>query len=1184
MDNIRNESFLGSNKIIVGDKYTDLVLETLGKVYIKTGNSSKVLSDVLALLDKTTETEIQSQTIIVGSTQEMEEMEYPGDGFFIYNTLTTTLYIAYDNRYVALIEAIGSTDGGYVRRKGDTMTGQLEINTVSAPLIVASSKLVKNFNAEYLDGYAAGDFTKRRVDEYIYGNWTFKGTGVAERNWTFKDGIRLYGDLVTSRSITSPEFFSGFGGYGWRIDADTNTLTIDYLVVRKAMRVFELVINKISATNGSLWVSNSSKCESAKCPIIITESQLSSIGSNLDIARALLTPNNYYLPAVPENIDWEGFKSSELSSSSTVTTTQVRFTDYKFIIYIQNVENIVLSPLFQGAETLYDEQLLTSSWETFNNILGVTQEEYTQFKSAILLHYISKEKTVTKWNDTTPVEWIYSDTFNKTHPFYIIPSTIEPNTGKLYSELYEEFGSAYLVEVQPFYRYFALKSNIMNVAIAASDAQFHNTNRPVETVPNLWIVETDKDEFPTFKPGDIIRCQKYSSGNIKYYDALVMAQIGDRTFTMMKATSVFDTYTEIDYNADGSVKNYEERYNNTQYNKTEKIYNSYTGLEESKSTSITTESRVDDIMEGDDMIQMGNIYSTQRQNAIYLTSCDDQGPYIDIISELNRPDYSVLYDLPLYQKVEYIHTESDNGYRGVKYKYFVQEVQNDISIPIYALDSDGNKKTNENGDYIILYWGTLTANANSLLLKKDNKFQHRYSKTTMVRLGNLSGIYNEVFGKKQPYGFGLYGENVFLTGEFYLNNGQTVINFSEDQIMLKFKMAGIIIQDAPKRNKNDIILGDDGTPIYELVEVVGLDGKPVLDESGNKVYRNKTEIIMQADQMLWQGADGSRVMQLVVNDPDTGEAMLDLEGNINAHGLYIYGKIKDENGDYISGTKQLNAFIDKEGNLQAKQAYFEDCYVSGTISAHKGSIGQFSINNQGLYSGDPSAWYTDLKQNLALIAPGYVRIQSELGYGAPGNIANMKVGLGIDANPTLKPGSDRDEAFRTVGYFYRQMNDFDRRYIAGVSIISDNVVNRDVALAVQGAIVCNGGIIEYGHKMNIDADEVNVLDLSFGSIFMVHNHNKYRSLYLPSKDDFKLMMKENVPSQTYSVRVTIAMNWNNSEHMELSFKSGDTWMYFRDNHGNEHAKTITMAKGDVIELLLVLDGDLYFAHILNRGF
>ena len=76
MENIRVESFLGNDKVIVGNKYTDLVLETLGKVYIKTGNNSRVLSDVLKLLDQVQESEIKSQTIIVGSLLEMEQMEY----------------------------------------------------------------------------------------------------------------------------------------------------------------------------------------------------------------------------------------------------------------------------------------------------------------------------------------------------------------------------------------------------------------------------------------------------------------------------------------------------------------------------------------------------------------------------------------------------------------------------------------------------------------------------------------------------------------------------------------------------------------------------------------------------------------------------------------------------------------------------------------------------------------------------------------------------------------------------------------------------------------------------------------------------------------------------------------------------------------------------------------------------
>ena len=428
MENIRVESFLGNDKVIVGNKYTDLVLETLGKVYIKTGNNSRVLSDVLKLLDQVQESEIKSQTIIVGSLLEMEQMEYPGDGFFIYNTLTSTLYISYDERYIALIEAAEGADDGYVRRKGDTMTGQLEINTVGPPLIVASSKLVSNLNAEFINGYSSDDLAKKNVDEYIYGNWTFKGKGVSEDTWVFKDNVRMYGDLVTSRSLTSPDFMSGFGGYGWRLDANTNTLTVDYLVVRKAMRVYELVINKISATNGSIWVTNSSKCSKAVQPTILTDAQLRSIGTwtgssaNIDAMLKLLSTDGYYIPLPGNGANTLSTvtRTKEISKADSINTTPKTFVNYKFIIHVKDPRGLVNNTLFRGPQTLYDESLLTSTSSDQNHIA---------FRKCITLYYISMGMTVTKWGGnegqwdegTIPLEWTLTETFNKDTAFYMIP-------------------------------------------------------------------------------------------------------------------------------------------------------------------------------------------------------------------------------------------------------------------------------------------------------------------------------------------------------------------------------------------------------------------------------------------------------------------------------------------------------------------------------------------------------------------------------------------------------------------------------------------------------------------------------------------------------------------------------------------------------------------------------------------
>lgn len=989
MDNIRTESFLGGDKVIVGNKYTDLVLETLGKVYIKTGNSSRVLSDVLALLDKVTESEIKSQTIIVGSLLEMEQMEYPGDGFFVYNTLTTTLYISYDERYIALIEAAEGAGDGYVRRKGDTMTGQLEINTVGPPLIVASSKLVNNLNAEFIGGYAADDLAKKRVDEYITGNWTFKGKGVSENNWTFNQNVRMYGDLVTSGSLTSPEFASGFGGYGWRLDADTNTLTVDYLVVRKAMRVYEMVINKISATNGSLWVSNSSKCTAAYQPKIITQNDLSGIGtwgtedakSNLE---KLMPSNNYFLfNDLKSNYTVTETFTTELANASGSYTAK-SFVDYNFIIYIKDITVVINSPLFKGTSSLYDLNVLDKSWEEYsasNPGSGITEKEFNTYKGNIKVIFITKSREVTEWDTegegplagTVPKKWANIDTFNKRTKFFMVPKSREVNykkDGKTSSD------GSNLYCVYPYYKYFGLEGS----------------SSKLPSVSNIWIVECKNEDYPYFKPGDIIRCQKYNNGNIKYYDAIVTSQVDSYTYIMQKALSVFDVYTEYHYDDEGKLTDFEQSYNDTQYNKTETLYNSNTNeYEPARTTDNGTadgnatakEDRLDDIVKDDDMVQMGNIYNIERQNAVYITSTDDCGPYIDVLSGLNRPDYSALYITPTWAtKKANIKKKGDIYVRESASDFYYQTVNPgsvnpdnfggdiDKKHPLIFLQTKGTVLINDGENTQITqdilnnpaeygYFLTEVPTIDSVIVLRDKEYKCTYTKITRVRLGNLSGIRNEIFGTKQPYGYGLYGENVFLTGEFYLNNGTSVIDFSEESVLLKFRNAGLEIRD---------VVNADGT--IDQVPALNLEGEPILDENGNPTYRNKTEIYMNADQFVFNIA-GNPAMKLSGLFNDKGqfqEALLDINGWVQSRGLSIRGDEKsyrtpytprpdlgtgiytDTNGDYVTEEGYyINSFINTKGNLHARDGYFKgeiyatSGYFSGKINAQSGQIGSFII-------------------------------------------------------------------------------------------------------------------------------------------------------------------------------------------------------------------------------------------------
>lgn len=720
MENVRVDSLLGNKKVIVGNPYSDIVLETLGKVYVKTGNNLKVLSDVLKLLDQANEKD-STGTIIVDSQSAMEEMEYPGDGRFIFNTLTKTLYISYDERYVALITAEdGEGSDKYVKKSGDVITGKLEFTTNEAPLIVASSKLVKNFNAEYVGGYAADKLAKRLENEYIYGNWTFKSSGTSEDTWLFKRNVRFNQDLIIDGSLSTAQFQSGYGGYGWRLDSTTNTLTVDYLVVRKAMRVYEMVINKITATNGSIWVTNASKADNVYYPIVCS---INDLDGTADSGK-LWASDAYYL-------------FTETWSS----------TGYKFFIYITDYSALINNPEFTGKEMLLDEALLT------REVTESDTSDFIELRNNVKLFYV------------------YSSDFAKDVEFEYIENISD----------YEETGVTKTINIYDTYYGKNPNGDLLN--------------------NNFYIVVTDDEEYPLLKPNDLVRCQKWSNGNIKYYDAIVTNQLGSYSYVMQKAISVFDKYTEINYNEDGTVASMTEEYNDKLYSMTE-----------DSETTTNVEDRLDEIAIGDDIIQMGNLVDANRQNAIYLTSTDDYSPYIDIISELTRPDYSVVYRIP---------------------KYITDKDGNEVNYEmVKKLDSEGNPVIGSDGEPVMV-----------------KKYIYKYTKTCKVRLGNLGGIRDSTFPEnKQPRGYGLYADNVFLTGEFYLNNGQSVIDFSQDGVFLKYKEAGLSIADDPKTGDpiisleaNKVWIGDSKGQIGTLFKVE--DGKAYINTDFIKAQKIEVQEI-----------------------------------------------------------------------------------------------------------------------------------------------------------------------------------------------------------------------------------------------------------------------------------------------------------------------------------------------------
>lgn len=103
---------------------------------------------------------------------------------------------------------------------------------------------------------------KTQLDE----NVLFFSDGVFLEGLT--GGMRLSGNSLFDSDLysfnpetSSSSFSSGFAGSGWAIMEDATAggvhATFDSLTVRKKMRVYELELQKISTTNGSLWVSDS---------------------------------------------------------------------------------------------------------------------------------------------------------------------------------------------------------------------------------------------------------------------------------------------------------------------------------------------------------------------------------------------------------------------------------------------------------------------------------------------------------------------------------------------------------------------------------------------------------------------------------------------------------------------------------------------------------------------------------------------------------------------------------------------------------------------------------------------------------------------------------------------------------------------------------------------------------------
>lgn len=820
-DLVRQGSLLGGTKNIVGNKYADLVLETLGKVYIKTGNSSRVLNDIFKLLDKiNNEEDPKSKTLIVES---LDDIDYPGDGTLIFDVKKKALYIAYDQRYVLILDSLEFVDDtkGYVKRSGDTMTGTLTIKTQGAPLIVASKELVKNLNAEYLGGYSASRFAVKTLNEKIYGQWsfqketTFNGVTKFNNKAIHNDNLVMNNaDIVTTGSVGSPEFASGFQGYGWRFDAATQMLTVDYLVVRKAMQVFELIVNQVKATNGSLWVTDSCEVEE------VFEVHYLNVLTDLNN----ITTNRWYVP-------YNGSAGNTFIEGGNVKSQY---------LFGENISGPGIGDIGSN-KTFYNFNYLIK----FNSIpTGLTSTAFDDLSSFEgdsdyeIVHLFNENNTSTSTLSQTQLEGNAMYNLSTTPKFY--------STNKQ-----KEFDKSDIRVIYSYYKYFGIE--------AQSEINTSNISKKIK------IVKMKEDTYPTFAEGDLVRCQKFQDNNIKYYDALVGTNFNTYYYVMLVADSVFDKSTTIKYSETGELKEMTETYNSHQYDKTsqrdkEDILNYettddnfYQSFEESTKDPIKVQDEpsvaLATITAKDGLVRIGNLYKKDRQNSVFITSSEEYSPYVQTMNGVDRPDYSVVYTAPRFKTRRkivdgvitemYYYLSNTAPVEGEMYdeewiidnsvtsptdeqKYLTTESTNEVIFMQY--DGDYNDAIQLENIYRKQYCKYYKEPSIDCDIEKNvvtGKYKSTYTNHVRARFGRLDGIHHELFGDKQPYGYGLYGDNVFLTGEFFLSNGQAVADIGEDiklEINNDFGKAGLYIKS------------EDGKPYI----VLSADQIKILTENGKQ--------------------------------------------------------------------------------------------------------------------------------------------------------------------------------------------------------------------------------------------------------------------------------------------------------------------------------------------------------------
>ena len=199
------------------------------------------------------------------------------------------------------------------------------------------------------------------------------------------------------------------------------------------------------------------------------------------------------------------------------------------------------------------------------------------------------------------------------------------------------------------------------------------------------------------------------------------------------------------------------------------------------------------------------------------------------------------------------------------------------------------------------------------------------SKALKARLGRLDGIVDEYLGQLE--GFGLYGSNVYLTGDFALRNGDnigTVLEATKDSIQG-------VVKDIDDINKTISEAGwlttAEGNKLWAKKELE--NGEELI----SIINQTPEEIKIQAKNISINGVAS-------FND----NVIIGLDGTLKAKNGVFSGEIEATSGD-------IGGFIIEEDELRSQNSSTLTLNgKNGSIQAYSGIIGGFEIGQDRIGS------------------------------------------------------------------------------------------------------------------------------------------------------------------------------------------------------------------------------------------